>query len=73
MTHKTDQELLDLMQRTTDAPPALEPAKPQTAYDMAQEEFELERAEYEEEMRMLAQPEDDQEAWRETMRRAGRL
>jgi hypothetical protein len=43
-----------------------------TAYDYAQQEFELDRQEYQEEMRRLSRPNDDQERWRELMRDWGR-
>lgn len=40
----------------------------ESAYGYAKREFELNQQEYEQEMRLLSQPNDDQEAWREAMR-----
>ena len=48
------------------------PAPGRTAFDYAQREFALDQREYDEEMRMLSRPNDDQEPWRELMRDRGR-
>jgi hypothetical protein len=74
-----DKELLDLLNQVRDSPVALPPqsstgrTKEATAYDLALREFDLNQAEYDEEMRLLSQPNDENEAWRDAMREQGRL
>jgi hypothetical protein len=71
-----DQELLDLLRQIKDEPIRLDPTvvvKPaESAYDLAQREFDADQAEYEEEMRLLSGRNDDQEAWKDLMREQGR-
>jgi hypothetical protein len=78
----TDAELIELLRATT-APP-LTPKRwgnsaipgaveSETSEQIRLREFELSRAEYDEEQAVMARVEDDQEPWRELMRDVGRL